>query len=178
MDNDHTTTKGPRPYVNPYVAGTILGFVLFLTFYVTGGGIGASAGLQRIQVGVMKLFAQSHIDRVAYFGEIAGGNRNPWLHYAIYMVVGTLIGGFLSGLVGRRLKLEFRKGPHVTNATRVVGALVGGALMGYGARLARGCTSGQALSGGATMSVGSFAFAFAVFGGGYAVAWFFRRLWI
>ena len=34
-------------------------------------------------------------------------------------------------------------------------AFVGGGLMGYGARMARGCTSGQALSGGAVMSVGS-----------------------
>jgi hypothetical protein len=34
--------KEPRPYLNPYVAGTILGVVLFATFYVTGGGLGAS----------------------------------------------------------------------------------------------------------------------------------------
>ena len=49
--------------------------------------------------------------------------------------------------------------------------------MGYGARMARGCTSGQALSGGAVLSVGSWAFMFAVFGGGYALAYFVRRLW-
>jgi hypothetical protein len=50
-------------------------------------------------------------------------------------------------------------------------------LMGYGARFARGCTSGQALSGGAVLSVGSWAFMFAVFGGAYALAYFFRRAW-
>ena len=55
--------------------------------------------------------------------------------------------------------------------------IIGGAIMGYGARMARGCTSGQALSGGATLSVGSWAFMFAVFGGAYAVAYFVRRLW-
>jgi len=49
--------------------------------------------------------------------------------------------------------------------------------MAYGARLARGCTSGQALSGGAVLSVGSWAFMFSIFGAGYAVAWFVRRLW-
>ncbi len=49
--------------------------------------------------------------------------------------------------------------------------------MAYGARMARGCTSGQALSGGAVLSVGSWAFMFCIFGAGYAVAWFFRRLW-
>ena len=49
--------------------------------------------------------------------------------------------------------------------------------MGYGALLARGCTSGQALSGGAVLSVGSWAFMLAVFAGGYGLAWFLRRLW-
>jgi len=49
--------------------------------------------------------------------------------------------------------------------------------MGFAAKLARGCTSGQALSGGALMSVGAWAFMLAVFAGGYAAAWFLRRQW-
>ena len=48
---------------------------------------------------------------------------------------------------------------------RVAFALVGGAIMGYGARLARGCTSGLALSGGAVLSVGAWVFMLAIFGG-------------
>jgi uncharacterized membrane protein YedE/YeeE len=56
-------------------------------------------------------------------------------------------------------------------------AFVGGTLMGYGARMARGCTSGQALSGGATLSTGSWIFMFAVFAGAYMLAYFVRRLW-
>ena len=31
-----STAKEPRPYLNPYLAGTLLGIVLFLSFYVTG----------------------------------------------------------------------------------------------------------------------------------------------
>ena len=49
--------------------------------------------------------------------------------------------------------------------------------MGYGARLARGCTSGQGLSGSAVLSAGSWVFLGFVFAGGYLVAWFLRRLW-
>ena len=56
-------------------------------------------------------------------------------------------------------------------------ALIGGTFMGYGARMARGCTSGLALSGGAVLSLGAWAFMFAVFAGGYALAYFVRRLW-
>lgn len=171
-------TREPRPYLNPYVAGTLLGVVLFLTFYVTGGGLGASAGMSRVQTGVLDVLAPAHVDRTAYFAELAGGGRSAWNHYSVFMLAGTLLGGFASGLLNRRVRLELRKGPRVTTATRVVFALLGGALMGYGARLARGCTSGQALSGGAVLSVGSWAFALAVFAGAYALAWFVRRLWI
>jgi hypothetical protein len=60
---------------------------------------------------------------------------------------------------------------------RIAFALGGGALMGFAARLARGCTSGQALTGGAVLSVGSWVFMFAVFAGGYMLAPFIRRMW-
>jgi hypothetical protein len=173
-----TALKEPRPYLNPYVAGTLLGLVLFASFYVTGGGLGASAAMSRIQTGALDWLAPAHVDHVAYFAEMAGGERSPWSHSALYMFVGTVLGGFASGLVNRRVKLELRKGPRIGKPARVAFALLGGALMGYGARLARGCTSGQALSGGAVLSVGSWAFALAVFAGAYALAWFFRRLWI
>jgi len=172
-----STTREPRPYVNPHVAGTLLGVVLFLSFYVTGGGLGASAGMSRVQTGVLDLLAPGHVDRVAYFAEMAGGSRSPWAHYAIYMLVGTVLGGFASGLLNRRVKLEIRKGPRISVQARLGFALLGGVIMGYGARMARGCTSGQALSGGATLSVGSWTFALAIFASAYAVAWFFRRLW-
>ncbi len=69
------------------------------------------------------------------------------------------------------------KGPRITDRVRVIAAFAGGAVVGFGARLAQGCTSGQALTGGATMALGSWAFMFAVFGGAYALAWFVRRLW-
>jgi hypothetical protein len=50
--------------------------------------------------------------------------------------------------------------------------------MGFAAGLARGCTSGQALSGGAMLAAGSWAFMGMVFVGGYAFAWTVRRQWL
>jgi uncharacterized membrane protein YedE/YeeE len=171
------TPREPRPYLNPYLAGALLGVVLFASFYVTGGGLGASAAMSRVQTGVLDWIAPAHVDRVAYFAEMAGGSRSAWSHYSVFMLVGTVLGGFTSGLLNRRLKLELRKGPRIGTPTRAAFAVLGGLFMGFGARLARGCTSGQALSGGAVLSVGSWAFAFAVFAGAYALAWFVRRLW-
>jgi uncharacterized membrane protein YedE/YeeE len=93
------------------------------------------------------------------------------------VVLGALAGGFIAGWRNGRVKVETNKGPNISVRTRWVMAFLGGAIMGYGARFARGCTSGQALSGGAVLSVGSWAFMFSVFAGAYALAYFVRKLW-
>ncbi len=167
-----------QAYVNPYLAGAILGLVLFAAFFLTGGGLGASGGLNRVVVFFEDIFAPGHVDRTAYLVKMAGGEKNPLDHWIVFMVVGTLLGGLASGLVHRRVKLETVRGPGVSPRARWIAAFIGGILMGYGARFARGCTSGQALSGGAVMSAGSWAFMFSVFAGGFALAYFFRKMWI
>ncbi len=170
-------SKEPRPYLDPYLAGALLGVVLFASFFLTGGGLGASGALSHLQTGILDWFAPRHVDRVAYFAEMAGGGRNAWNQSQVFMLAGTLLGGLASGLVHRRVRVETRKGPRVSTPVRWGLAFAGGAVMGYGARLARGCPSGHALSGGAVLSEGSWAFMLAVFAGGYAVAGLLRRLW-
>ena len=59
----------------------------------------------------------------------------------------------------------------------MVYAFGGGAIMGIGAKLARGCTSGQALTGGALLSVGSWLFIIGAFAAGYLAAPLFKRQW-
>ena len=166
-----------RPYIHPYLGGLLLGLVLFAAFFITGNGLGASGGLNRIIVFFEDLIAPAHIDRVPYLLKMAGGALNPLDDWVVPLVFGTIAGGFLSGWFGGRLKVETNRGPHISKRTRWLMAFIGGSFMGYGARMARGCTSGQALSGGAVLSLGSWAFMFAVFAGAYALAYFVRRLW-
>lgn len=166
-----------KDYWHPYFGGFALGLVLFLAFFLTGNGLGASGGLNRIIVYVQDLIAPEHVDRVPYLLKMAGGNKNPLDDWIVPAVFGTILGGFVSGWLNGRLQVETNKGPRISVRTRWVLAFVGGAIMGYGARMARGCTSGQALSGGAVLSVGSWAFMFAVFAGAYALAYFVRKIW-
>lgn len=166
-----------KSYINPYLGGTLLGIVLFLAYFLTGGGLGASGAINRIQVFFVDLFAGSHVDHVGEFARLAGGETNPLDTGMVLMLAGTFLGGMLSGLFNRRLKFETRKGPNISVKQRWLFAFIGGAIMGYGARFARGCTSGQALSGGAVLSVGSWAFMFSIFIGGYVLAYFVRKLW-
>jgi uncharacterized protein len=171
------TAAVAKPYLNPYVGGALLGVVLFLSFFLTGNGLGASGGLNRLIVFVQDWIAPAQVDSIPYLIAMAGGDRNPLDNWVVPVVFGTLAGGLFSGWRGGRVKVETGKGPRLTNRQRWFFAFVGGAFMGYGARLARGCTSGQALSGGATLSVGSWAFMMAVFAGAYALAYFVRKLW-
>lgn len=166
-----------QEYIHPYLGALLLGLVLFSAFFLTGNGLGASGGLNRMVVYVEDLIAPEHIDRVPYLIKLAGGDKNPLDDWIVPLVLGTILGGFASGWRGGRLQIETNKGPNISVRSRWLMAFVGGSIMGYGARMARGCTSGLALSGGAVLSVGAWVFMFAVFGGAYALAYFVRRLW-
>jgi uncharacterized membrane protein YedE/YeeE len=171
------TKAGPKPFANPYAAGLLLGIVLFLAFYLTGNGLGASGGLSRGIVWVIANLAPQQVGRVAYLVEYAGGSKNALDHWIVLLTVGIFIGGLVSGSLHHRIKLETIRGPRITNRQRWMFAFAGGILSGYGARLARGCTSSQGLSGAATLSVGSWAFLLAFFAGGYLLAYAMRKLW-
>ncbi|MBK6327803.1 MAG: YeeE/YedE family protein [Chloroflexi bacterium] len=171
------TSRKEKAYINPYLGGILLGLVLFGAFFFTGNGLGASGGLNRILVYVEDLIAPGHTDRVPYLITMAGGSKNALDNWVVFMTFGTIIGGFVAGVLNGRFKVETNRGPQVPVKVRWVMAFIGGSLMGYGARMARGCTSGQALSGGAVLSVGSWAFMFAVFGGAYLLAYSLRKFW-
>lgn len=166
-----------KPYIHPYLGGFLLGIVLFMAFLITRNGLGASGGLNRVVAVVEDQVVPGHIDRTPYLLKMAGGTKNPLDDWSVPVVFGALVGGFVSGLLHGRLKVELNKGPHVSNRTRLILAFTGGAIMAFGARMARGCTSGQGLSGGATLSAGSWALMMCIFGGAYALAYFLRKVW-
>jgi uncharacterized protein len=164
-------------YWNPYLCGVLLGGVLFLSFLLTGHGLGASGGLARGVTAAMKTVAPATVGSTAFFAGLGGGDKAVLSHWLVWEILGVMVGGAFSGLLAGRLGVGTHKGPQLTVRKRLVFALLGGLLVGWATQLSRGCTSGQALSGGAILSAGSWAFMFAVFGGGYLVAYPFRKLW-
>jgi uncharacterized membrane protein YedE/YeeE len=166
-------------YMNPYLAGFFLGIVLLTTIFITGHGLGASGALKSTVVASVKAVAPSHTQNTPYYKHaLEGTEGSPVKSWLVFEVLGVLVGGFLSGVVSKRLTFETEHPPHVKGRTRLAGALIGGALFGIGSQLARGCTSGAALSGMAVLSVGGFITMLAIFGSAYAVAYFLRKLWI
>ena len=167
------------PYMNPYLAGFLLGLVLLATIYITGRGLGASGAFKSIVVASVDNVAPKHAETAMFYSDYSkshsGSPMNSWL---VFEVFGVLVGAFFSGVLSKRTGLKFEKGPKATNTARIIGAIIGGALFGFGSQLGRGCTSGSALSGMAVMSFGGIITMFAIFGGAYALAYFFRKLWL
>lgn len=97
--------------------------------------------------------------------------------WIMYEVLGMAIGGALSAALAGRLRVTIERGPRTTSSTRILTAAGGGIAMGVGAELARGCTSGLALSGGAVLSIGAWVFIACAFIAGYAIIPIGRRLW-
>lgn len=174
-----TIEDGPdaRPYWNPYFAGVVLGLVLLTTFLVAGQGLGASAFPKRlIALGAAEVAPAWTAGNPAVGGYLADG-ANPLRNWLVVEVIGVFLGGFIGALSAGRFRSTVEKGPRIDVRGRLRWALAGGALMGFAAALARGCTSGQALSGGALLATGSWVFMGMVFVGGYAFAHLVRRQW-
>jgi uncharacterized protein len=165
-------------YSNPYLAGIGLGLVLLAALVISGRGLGASGAMMRVVVTAEKVVAPDHTAENFYLAQYGGGEGNPLSDWLVFEVLGVLVGGLLSGVLAGRVRRETNHGPRITPRKRWLFALVGGALFGFGARLARGCTSGVALTGGATLAAGSWVTMMAIFAGAYSLAWFARKLWI
>ena len=168
--------KNPTKLWNPYLAGVALGLVLLATYLLTGKGLGASGASFRCGVAAVQLVAPAHVEAVPMLaGAVEDGP--PLKYWLVFEVLGVVLGGFLGALTSGRLKGETLRGPTTAPSTRWVNAVLGGAIMGVGAEMARGCASGQALSGGALFSAGAWVFFLCFFAGGYGVAYFVRRQW-
>jgi uncharacterized protein len=168
-----------KPYMNAYAAGILLGLVLLLTIYISGRGLGASGAMKTAVVGTMATVAETHYQSADYYRTYSREHPDSvWKSWLLFEVIGVLIGAFVSGLVANRTQLKLERGPAVGVGVRIAGAITGGALFGFGSQLGRGCTSGSALSGMAVMSLGGILTMLAIFGGAYALAFFFRRLWL
>ena len=168
-----------KRYSDPYLCGVGIGLVLLAAYVLVGHGLGASgafssvvaagtAAVQGVPTAASSPALAPYLDR---------GLASPLQDWLVLELFGVLMGGLASALLAGRYRRTVERGPAVSSRTRIATAVAGGILMGLGAKLARGCTSGQALTGGALLAVGSWVFIASCFGAGYLLAPLARRLW-
>jgi len=167
-----------KTYLNPYFGGVLLGIILILTFYITGRGLGASGAAKSTVVTTIQSVAPKYAEKSHYVSQFISDDNHPMNNWLVFEVIGVFAGAFLSGILYGRLKPKVEHSPRITSRKRLIVALIGGMLFGFGSQIARGCTSGAALSGMAVMSLGGFITMMGIFGSAYLFSWTFKKLWI
>ncbi len=178
MDKHQSIDNEPK-YINPYLGGVLLGLLVLATVFITGRGLGASGAIKSSVVTTAQIITPGKAGANNYMNKFISDDHSPMYTWLVFESLGIFLGGLLSGVIfGRVKKFRVEHSPKITSKTRLIFALIGGALFGIGSQFGRGCTSGAALSGTATFALGGVIVMFSIFGTGYAVAYLFRKLWI
>lgn len=162
-------------YWNPMVAGFFLGTLLFISFMVAGQGLGASGAFARVTAQLAYLYDTTFAANSYVAGYLKNGNALA--NWTVVEVFGVFIGGYISAARAGRIKEEIDRGEGYPIYKRLFWAFLGGIIIAAATRLARGCTSGQALDGAATFSVGAWIFMLGAFGAGFLIAPLFKKQW-
>ena len=165
-----------RPYWSPYVAGVGLGLTLLATYLLMGFGLGASGAFIHVAAQIERVVAPARAQSNSYIAGYLEAGR-VWAQWVVIEMVGVVVGGLLGAWSAGRIQWRLDKGPRIGWGRRLLFAFVGGATVGFASRVAQGCTSDLALSGGAVLSSGTWAFTLAFMAGGFVTAWIVRRAW-
>lgn len=151
--------KSPFTYVT---AAVLLALFQIITLAATGNPWGVS--------GVFAYWG-------AWIYELFGGSVDNWYYFASPGAQATLDAGFLEhagtwrnlgiifGALAATLLASGFKIKKLKTKKQIVAAVLGGLLMGYGARIAFGCNIGALFSGIASLSLSGWVFALAMFFG-------------
>lgn len=160
---------------SPYLAGVGLGLTLLASFVVAGQGLGASRAFTVAAGTFMKGVLPAYTATLSYLSKYL--ELSPFRDWTFIEVIGVLVGALVGVLLTRGFKLRIDRGVSMTVGVRVMTAFGGGMILGFASRLARGCTSGVALTGGAQFALSGWVFVIAMFASGFLFAALFRRLW-
>ena len=143
---------------SPSGVGAAIGVLCWFAFATADEAIGITGAFENTAA----LVGEVVVSQLGANPEAEQG-KPPRIDWEWMLVIGVVVGAFLSAwLSGTRTRTKvpelwrIRFGEGV--ALRFAAAFVGGALMMFGARLARGCTSGHGISGTLQLAASSWLF--------------------
>jgi uncharacterized membrane protein YedE/YeeE len=157
---------------SPYVSGMGIGLLSWAAFLLSDKPIGCSTAFSRTSGMIERFFRGARVGEKPYYKKFAPSVDWEWM-----LVVGVFIGAFLSAKLsgefqGQWVPAKWAETFGNTPLVRWVVALMGGIVMGIGARWAGGCTSGHGISGTLQLAVSSWLAVICFFVGGVATAMF------
>ncbi|MBN1634819.1 MAG: YeeE/YedE family protein [Ignavibacteria bacterium] len=156
---------------SPYAIGIGIGLLSWLSFLISGKPIATSTTFARAGGMIEEVITGDKARQRPYYKKIKLQINWQWM-----LVVGVVIGSFLSAIISG----DFQVGVWVPSlwtsafgnsaVLRVLVAVAGGIILGFGARFAGGCTSGHGISGTLQLAVSSWISAIFFFIGGIITA--------
>lgn len=158
---------------SPYLVGALIGVLSWLMFYFLSQHIGTTLALLKITAFFETLLAPSHIAQSEYFQKYL--STQPLVGWQVAFVTATFFGALLASKLSGSKRVEhvpslWEKNFGPSRIKRYLGACIGGYLLLFGARLAGGCTSGHAISGGLQLALSGWVFIGALFATGILTA--------
>ncbi len=158
-------------YWSPYTVGIGIGILSWLSFLISGKPIATSTTFARTGGMIENIITGGKAEQRPYFKKIKLRINWQWM-----LVTGVVIGSFLSAIISGDLQTNVWVPSLWASAfgdsavLRVLVALAGGIILGFGARFAGGCTSGHGISGTLQLAVSSWVSGICFFIGGIITA--------
>lgn len=143
-----------------WISGILIGLTVPLLYILAGKGFGISTSLQ--QLGAMC----APNSRLEYLSK-HDCQKSLW---TVIFVVGIAVGSFIATFLLSTERPTFLP-QEFASVTGAVKLLIGGFLVGFGARYAGGCTSGHCITGISSLNWSSLVVTLCFFAGGLAVTW-------
>ena len=155
---------------SPYAVGIGIGVLSWLAFLLSDKPIGCSAAFSRTSGMVERLFRGSRVAAKPYYKKFP-----PTVDWQWMLVIGILVGAFISAQLSGEFRATWIPQMWASSFGNGIGmrwivALIGGVLIGLGARWAGGCTSGHGISGTLQLAVSSWVAVMGFFIGGIVTA--------
>lgn len=161
---------------SPYAVGIGIGILSWFTFLISQRPIACSTTFAKLSGILERLFRGKRVVDKPYYRKI-----NLVVDWQMMLVLGILIGSFTAAQLSGDFNWQwvpsawgsaFGSSPLL----RVITALLGGIIIGFGARWADGCTSGHGISGTLQLAVSSWISAICFFISGILTAHLIFRL--
>lgn len=155
---------------SPYAVGIGIGILSWLSFLISRKPIACSTTFAKAGGMLERLLGGKSVEQKPYYRKITLA-----VDWQMMLVAGIVAGSLISSLLSGDFQWSWV--PSVwaeafggQPALRILAALAGGVLLGFGARWADGCTSGHGISGAMQLAVSSWISAVCFFIGGILTA--------
>lgn len=155
---------------SPYVVGALIGLLNIIALRISNKPLAASTSYLKVSGMIRKIFQREKVQRNEYYTK-----KKIEVDWGVMLVIGIIIGSFFSANLSGDFQITLVPDMWASNFSpdffpRFITALIGGVILGIGARWAGGCTSGHGISGASQLSIVSWMAAIAFFIGGIVTA--------